>query len=162
MQQCLGSWGLKVEFRNKIYDFRFGNAGGIRSEKVVKLPLTFGKKRVDVHVLPKGGSHTPLLLSKEFLKWLGAVIDTGSNVLVCKTLNQKIKLAETERGHYAIPVLPEADARPGERAASGSRAGSRTTVTSARSVLECSNGQGVRGDHPTNDAEPQDHGGGED
>ena len=97
MQQCLRTRGYKVEFRDEVNDFRFGNAGVIRSEKVVKLPLTFGEKRVDVHVavLLKGGSHTPLLLSKEFLKWLGAVIDTGTNTMYCKALRQRIRLAET-------------------------------------------------------------------
>ena len=122
MQQCLRARGYEVEFRNEVNDFRLGNAGVIRSEKVVKLPLRFGEKRVDVHVavLPKGGSHTPLLLSKEFLKWIGAVIDTSSGHMYCKALKQRIPLAETERGHYAIPVMPDSDGDSKHPAAEGS------------------------------------------
>ncbi|CAE7633612.1 GIP [Symbiodinium pilosum] len=61
------------------------------------LPLKFGSARVDVQVavLPKGGAHTPLLLSKEFLKWIGAIIDTDTDTLVCKKIGQRIPLAET-------------------------------------------------------------------
>ena len=85
---CLKGKGFKVEFRDEVNEFRFGNAGVIRSDRVVKLPLKFGSVRVDaqVAVLPKGGSHTPLLLSKESFKWIGAVIDTEANTLYCKKL----------------------------------------------------------------------------
>ena len=102
--------------------FRFGNFGIIRSEKVVKLPLRFGDRRVDVHiaVLPKAGSHTPLLLSKEFLTWIGAVVDISSNHMYCKALKYRMRLIETERDHYSIPVLPEKWSQPEQAAVEGS------------------------------------------
>ena len=127
----------------------------IRSEKVVKLPLTFGEKRVDVHVavLPTGGSHTPLLLSKEFLKWLGAVIDTGNNTMYCKAFRQRIRLAETDRGQYAIPVLPVERNHIDEPAAAGSTAEKKSTTSSSHCVPECCHGQRIRGDHTQDDGE---------
>ncbi|CAE7603031.1 unnamed protein product [Symbiodinium sp. CCMP2592] len=77
LQQCLRGRGYSVKFRKEVNDFRFGNAGVIRSEWVAKIPLCFGGQTVNLHaaVLPEGGKHTPLLLSKECLKWLGCRLD---------------------------------------------------------------------------------------
>ena len=158
LEQCLRGKGFKVEFRDEINEFRFGNSGVVRSDRVVKLPLKFGSVRVDVQVavLPKGGSHTPLLLSKEFLKWIGAVIDTDANVLYCKKLKQSIPLAETERGHYAIPVLPDFREGSSTLALTGSSATSKENAPTAHCVLECSHGPGVRSGHPQDDGKPLD------
>ena len=69
LQQCLKGRGFKVELRDEINDFRFGNAGVVRSEKVAKFPLKFGSVRADIQaaILPKGGSPAPLMLSKVIL-----------------------------------------------------------------------------------------------
>ena len=122
------------------------------------LPLKFGSARVDVQVavLPKGGAHTPLLLSKEFLKWIGAIIDTDTDTLVCKKIGQRIPLAETERGHYAIPVLPDRAGMTCAAPVTGSTANSKKGIPTAHCVLECSHGPRVRGDHPQDDGEPED------
>ena len=55
-------------------------------------------------VLPEGGSRTPLLLSKEIMRWLGCSMDMSKDQLWCSKIGQKIQMRETDRGHYAIPV----------------------------------------------------------
>ena len=90
-------------------EFRFGNTGLIRARWVVKIPLQFARTAAMVHaaVLPEKGARTPLLLSKEVLKWLGCVLDLERDVVVFKKLKEDIKMKETDKGHYTIPVLGE-------------------------------------------------------
>ena len=136
----LQSKGLRVVKRSEPNEFRFGNAGTLRSDTVAQIPVTFGKHRVVVHaaVLPGTGSQTPFLLSKELLKQLNCVLDMQKDECVFKRLgSQSIKLKRTERGHYAIPVLEgldsqveskfqksqQDDEQPGERADGRPRVG---------------------------------------
>ena len=56
-------------------------------------------------ILPDSGCLTPLLLSKEFLRDLGTEIDMNRDVVVFRALGTEIKLGETQRGHYAIPMF---------------------------------------------------------
>ena len=46
-----------MKFRKEVNDFRFDNAGVIRSEWVAKIPLCFGGQTVNLPaaVLPEGG-----------------------------------------------------------------------------------------------------------
>ena len=89
------------------HEFRFGNAGLIRARWIVKIP--FGRTAVMVYaaVLPLRGARTPLLLSKGVLKWLGCVLDLERDVVIFKKLKEEIKMKETDKSHYAIPVLGE-------------------------------------------------------
>ena len=40
------------------------------------------------------------------LKWLGCELDTVRNLFWCGRIRQSITMGETEKGHYAIPVMP--------------------------------------------------------
>jgi len=103
----LRSRGLKVLRHGEVNDFKFGNAGTLRSHEVAQIPISLGDRRLVVQaaVLPGTGSKTPFLLSKESLKHLGCVLDTENDVVSFKKLKQRIQMGRTEKGHYAIPIL---------------------------------------------------------
>ena len=107
LESKLNSVGLKVLRYGEVNDFKFGNAGVLRSQEVAKIPVRLGSRTVVVHaaVLPGTGSQTPFLLSKELLKHLGCVLDTDRDVVVFKKLRQEISMGRTEKGHYAIPII---------------------------------------------------------
>ena len=56
-------------------------------------------------VLGRHGSRTPLLLSKELMRRLGVVLDMKDDSCVFGVFNEKVKLCETKRGHYRIPLF---------------------------------------------------------
>lgn len=60
---------------------------------------------MQVAVLPTPGENTPLLMSKEMLKALGAQIDMTSDSMLFTTIGVKVNLRQTSRGHYAIPLF---------------------------------------------------------
>ena len=105
----LNEKGLIVTRRREDNEFRFGNAGVLKSSEVASIPVTIGDRHVVVHaaVLPEPGSRTPFLFSKELLKCLESVLDTSTDEMVFKRINQRVKMGKTERGHYAIPILPK-------------------------------------------------------
>ena len=107
LEDKLSDRGLRVVRRVEQNEFRFGNAGTLKSETVAQIPVTLGERRVVVHaaVLPGSGSQTPFLLSKELLKQLQCVMDMQSDLCVFKRLSTKSIKMKSERGHYAIPVL---------------------------------------------------------
>ena len=88
-------------------EFRFGNNGTLISKEVAIIPACVNRRRILIRasILPDSGCLTPLLLSKEFLRDLGAEIDMNRDVVVFRTLGTEIKLGETQRGHYTIPMF---------------------------------------------------------
>ena len=108
LESRLAILGYRVTRHCESNEFRFGNAGLLKSSEVAKIPVTIGTQRlvISAAVLPEPGSRTLLLLSKELLKCLGCVIDTDSDELLLKRFGQKVKMGRTSKGHYAIPILP--------------------------------------------------------
>ena len=88
------------------HEFKFGNAGRLSTNRAVVIPACIGGRLVALKaaVLPAAGAETPLLLSKECLS-LKATLDMENDVLYVGKLGARIALKETERGHYAIPIL---------------------------------------------------------
>ncbi|CAE7765863.1 unnamed protein product [Symbiodinium sp. CCMP2456] len=107
MSEALGRAGLKVQVVKEEHEFKFGNAGVIRTEKSAIIPVRIGEKQLAIKaaVLPGSGSGTPLLLSKELLRGLKATLDMENDVLVVRRCGVQMKLRETERGQYAIPLF---------------------------------------------------------
>ena len=108
LESRLNEKGLIVTRRREVNEFRFGNAGILKSCEVASIPVTIGERHVVVNaaVLPEPGSRTPFLFSKELLKSLECILDTTTDEMVFKRINQRVKMGKTERGHYAIPILP--------------------------------------------------------
>ena len=107
MSLVLGKSGLRVRFVAETHDFRFGNAGTLRSVRSAMIPVCIGGKKfvVKAAVLPGTGSETPLLMSKELLRGLGARLDMGRDVMHVAKFGIDVPLKETERGHYALPLF---------------------------------------------------------
>lgn len=85
--------------------FRLGNSQSMSTDMSVLIPVRFGLKTVIVKaaVLPK--SCAPLLLSKEFLKQLGATMDLSTNEVSFEKLGVTFPMGTTSKGHYAIPLF---------------------------------------------------------
>ena len=107
MSEVLGRVGLQVLFVRERHEFKFGNAGLIQTDRAAIIPVRLGSRQLAIKaaVLPGSGSEAPLLLSKELLRGLGATLDMGSDTVDITKCGVKLKLHETERGHYAIPLF---------------------------------------------------------
>ena len=107
IEKHLKDQGLRVQRAKTVCEFRFGNNGILSSEEVALIPACIHGKRfiVKAAVLPAEGSSTPLLLSKKFLRQLGSVIDLSSDMVRFNKLGCEVKLQETQKGHYAIPLF---------------------------------------------------------
>ena len=105
--QHLKGQGYEIQRRKGKSEFRFGNAGILVSREVAIIPACVGGKRLLIRasILPGSGQFTPLLLSKELLKQLGAVIDLEKDRVEFRRLKKHCHLSETRRGHYAIPMF---------------------------------------------------------
>ena len=143
VEQCLRRRGLRVEWVAEENEFRFGNAGLIHAKWVVKIPLKLGSTAVMMHaaVLPEGGARTPLLLSKEVLKWLGCALDLERDTITFRKLNGEIKMQETAKGHYAIPILGDLAEHHEKSASSALRPTAVDAHTCLLSDLRQSHGQ---------------------
>ena len=107
MSSMLRKSGLKVRIVPECHEFKFGNAGVLKSTMSALIPVCFGGKQLAIRaaVLPGSGSETPLLLSKELLRSLHVKLDMGNDVLEVGKYGVRVKLKETERGHYALPLF---------------------------------------------------------
>ena len=107
MARALEKSGLRSRYVPESHEFRFGNAGTLRSRVSALIPVCLGGKQLAIRaaVLPGSGSETPLLLSKELLRRLQVKLDMGKDELEIGLYGVKISLKETERGHYAIPLF---------------------------------------------------------
>ena len=103
----LKSQGLKVLRSPCRNSFRFGNDGTLVSEEVAMLPARVGDRVffIKAAILGGQGRNTPLLLSKELLKRLGAVIDMVRDEVCFMYLGARVKLGETRRGHYGVQLF---------------------------------------------------------
>ena len=103
----LATQGLSVKRARYRSQFRFGNSGTLVSEQIAILPARIGSRVICLKaaVLEGQGSVTPLLLSKELLRRLGAVLDMDSDTCYFRSLGETVNLHETSRGHYAIPMF---------------------------------------------------------
>ena len=83
------------------------NSGTLESEEVAIIPAKIGSRVICVKgsVLNGHGSRTPLLLSKELLRSLGAVMDMSRDQCYFRHIGETVVLRETNRGHYGIPMF---------------------------------------------------------
>ena len=97
MSDVLRESGLQVRLVRESHEFRFGNAGLLRSTHSALIPVCVGGKQLAIRaaVLPGTGSETPLLLSKELLRGLQVKLDMGNDTL--------------EIGKYGVKVRPQGD-----------------------------------------------------
>ena len=110
----LGLRVKRVKCRNR---FRFGNSGALESEEVAIIPAKIGSKVICVKasVLNGHGSRTPLLLSKELLRSLGAVMDMSRDQCHFRHVGETVVLRETNRGHYGIPMFEAVNVEEGRQ-----------------------------------------------
>lgn len=107
LEQHLLKLGKIIIKRSEHSEFRFGNNETLISKEVAIIPACVQGRRllIKAAILPAGGCRTPLLLSKEFLRELGTEIDLGGDYVFFRRLGVGVKLGETMRGHYAIPMF---------------------------------------------------------
>ena len=103
----LSDMGLRVKFAEESHVFRFGNSETMTTDRVASIPARLGEHRLIIKaaVLPGKGRCTPLLLSKELLRKLGAIIDMGNDRIIFPDLKVEQKLKETAKGHYAVSLF---------------------------------------------------------
>lgn len=107
LEQHLLKSGKIIMKCNESNEFRFGNNETLISKGSAIIPACVQGRRMLIRaaILPDGGCLTSLLLSKEFLRELGAEIDLGREVVSFRKLGVEVQLGETRRGHYAIPMF---------------------------------------------------------
>ena len=116
IERLLAGQGFRIRRASERNDFGFGNNGTLTSEEVAIIPARVGPRIILIRaaVLKGTGSKTPLLLSKELLRTMGAVIDTQKDRCEFKHLNCGIDMVETSKGHYGIPLFDRLDKAPDE------------------------------------------------
>ena len=107
IERLLARQGYQVRKVSESNQFRFGNSGVLSSDEVAILPASLGNRLflVKAAILRGSGSATPLLLSKELMRHLGAVLDMSRDVCEFKNLGCTVKMVETKKGHYGIPLF---------------------------------------------------------
>ena len=107
LEQHLKRQGYRVVRKRGESEFRFGNAGTLVSREVAIIPACVGSRKflIKAAVLPGTGQNTPLLLSKEFMKQIGMVLDLTTDRVIFSEFHVELKCRETDRGHYAIPIF---------------------------------------------------------
>ena len=94
----------RLEGRNK---FIYANGHTDYSLMRVRLPVTIGKVETtfDVDVLPH--VTTPLLISLNYMRKVGFVVDCSDDTLSCHQLGlEKFPLEVNKSGNYVFPILP--------------------------------------------------------
>ena len=114
VEDRLRSQGLAVSYSEGSHVFRFGNSEALLMHRVATIPARLGSHHLLIKpaVFPGKGRRTPLLLGKELLRRLGAVMDIGSDVVTFSSLRASMRMDERHKGHYAIPLFdgPESEA----------------------------------------------------
>ena len=107
LEEHLKGLGRKVVRRKCMSSFRFGNAGELVSHEVAQIPCNIGHRKIvmQVAVLPTPGERTPLLMSKEMLKALGAYMDMNDDSMTFTKLGVTVRMGVTSKGHYAVPLF---------------------------------------------------------
>ena len=88
--------------------FRFGNGGVLTSWERVRLPMLLANRIVLIWVSSVPSSSLGLLVGKDFLDSLGAVIDFLHNRVKFQLLadDHWVRLHKLKAGHFAVPCLP--------------------------------------------------------
>ena len=98
--------GLAVVYSEGSHVFRFGNSETLSTQSVATIPAMLGHHKLLIRaaVLPGKGRHTPLLLSKELLRKLGAVMDMGNDVVTFPHLGVRCTMGNPQRAlcHTAL------------------------------------------------------------
>ena len=108
MEEHVRDLGCRVVRKKGVNVFRFGNAESLTSTELAIIPCFIGGSKIllQVAVLPGSGSDTPLLMSKELLRELGAVLDMTEDTMMFRKLgNVTVRLGRTSKGHYALPLF---------------------------------------------------------
>ena len=104
-QEALRQHGLEVEELTHVaHTFKYGNGSSDKSIKRVQLPVFIKGRKMSmrVHVVP---GNVPLLISKRFLKSLGAQIDLAANTVVFKQAHVTTELLEKRDGSYQLNLI---------------------------------------------------------
>ena len=104
-QEAMTKFGLDIEeLTSRPHTFRYGNGTSDTSTRRVQIPVYLGgaQLRMRVHVVP---GEVPLLVSKRFLKSLGANLDLGDNHVHFKKLGISTEMLEKRDGSYQINLL---------------------------------------------------------
>ena len=104
-EQALKKHGLFVEeLTSKPHGFRYGNGAADTSCRRVQLPIFIrgGEMRMGLHVVP---GEVPLLISKRFLKSLGARHGLDSNELYLSAVGVKTQMVERPDGSCQMDLL---------------------------------------------------------
>ena len=67
---------------------------------------------VKAAVLGGHGSSTPFLLSKELMRKLGVVLGMSTDESLFRSLNERVKMSETQRGQYSTPLCEDSHCCP--------------------------------------------------
>ena len=108
MEEHVRDLGCRVVRKKGINVFRFGNVESLTSNELAIIPCFIGGRKIliQVAVLPGTGSETPLLMSKELLRELGAVLDMTTDTMLFRNLKDvTVRLGRTSKGHYAVPLF---------------------------------------------------------
>lgn len=104
-EQALRKHGLATEeLPSKPHRFRYGNGSADTSHRRVQLPIFIrGREmRMRLHVVP---GEVPLLISKRFLKSLGARLGLDSNELFLSAVGVKTQMLERPDGSCQVDLL---------------------------------------------------------
>eukprot|EP00438_Fugacium_kawagutii_P020699 Skav229155 [mRNA] locus=scaffold2275:264912:272030:- [translate_table: standard] len=104
-QEAMKRFDLEVEeLPSRPHVFRYGNGTSDTSIRRVQIPVYLGGKvlRMRVHVVP---GEVPLLISKRFLKSLGATLDLGDNQVHFKKVGICTEMLEKKDGSYQLNLL---------------------------------------------------------
>ena len=108
MEEHVRGVGCRIVRKKGVNVFRFGNAESLTSTELAIIPCFIGGRKIllQVAVLPGTGSETPLLMSKELLRELGAVLDMTTDTMMFRNLKDvTVRLGRTNKGHYAVPLF---------------------------------------------------------
>ena len=103
IESRLSNQGLKIVRKEDRAEFKFGNSQTLVTRETAIIPACLGGRKFLIRAAILPCSHTPLLLSKEFLRQLGCVIDLSGDRL--HVFGQWFDLIETGHGHYGIPCF---------------------------------------------------------
>ena len=112
--QELNKFGKKCEnLEARPHTFRYGNGSSDVSTRKVQFPVFLSGKelRMRVHVVP---GDVPLLISKQFLKGLGAQLDLQLNMIHFNKAGVSVKLVEKRDGSYQLNLLDKEPPAPQE------------------------------------------------
>ena len=97
--------GIDVPYYQSKRRFVFGNGASIKSLYMVKIPLYIGKHRISVLVDILPCRKTPLLLSNDALRKLGAIIDFGRDELSFPSFGlHAYKMGRNSAKNFVIPL----------------------------------------------------------